>query len=57
MLVGSEESIMCHASARFHVIISFAWILTDTRRSKNNQKSIKFGCKTRTQHGADNQDC
>ena len=57
MLVGSEESFMCHTSARFHVIISFAWILTDTRRSKKIQKSIKFGHKIRTQHGADNQDC
>ena len=40
MLGGSEEKIICHTSARFHVIILITWILTDTRRSKNIQKKI-----------------
>ena len=38
MLGGSEEKIMCHTSARFHVIILIRWILTDTKRSKKIQK-------------------
>ena len=53
---GSEENIMCHIPARFHVIILITWILTDTRRSKNIQKKRKFGWKIRIQHGLDKQD-
>ena len=45
MLGGSEEKLMCHTSAIFHVIILITWILTDTRRSNNIQKKIKFGWK------------
>ena len=45
MLGGSEEKLMCHTSATFHVIILITWILTDTRRSNNIQKKIKFGWK------------
>ena len=56
MLGGSEEKIMCHTSARFHVIILITWILTDTRRSKNIQKKRKFGWKIRIQQGLDKQD-
>ena len=41
MLGRSEEKIMCHTSARFHVITLITWILTDTRRSKNIQKKRK----------------
>ena len=41
MLGGSEEK-MCHTSVRSHVIILITWILTDTRRSKNIQKNVKF---------------
>ena len=37
MLGGSEEKIICHTSARIHVIILITSILTDTRRSKNIQ--------------------
>ena len=40
MLGGSEGKIMYHSSARFHVIILFTWIFTDTRRSKNIQKNL-----------------
>ena len=54
MLGGSEEKIMCHTSARFHVIIT--WTLTDTRRSKNIQKKVKFDWKIRIQHRLDKQD-
>ena len=36
---------MCHTSTTFHVIILITWILTDTRRSNNIQKRIKFGWK------------
>ena len=28
MLAGSEEKIICHTSARFHVIILITWMLT-----------------------------
>ena len=42
MLGGSEEKIICHTSARFHVIILITWILTDAKRSKNFQKKIKI---------------
>ena len=42
MLGGSEEKLMFHTSAIFHVIILITWILTDTRRSNNIQKKIKF---------------
>ena len=56
MLGGSEEKIMCHTSARFHVIILITWLLTVTRRSKNIQKKIKFGWKIRIQDKLDNQD-
>ena len=52
MLRGSEENIMCHTPARFHVIILITWILTDTRRSKNIQKKRKI----RIQHRPDKQD-
>ena len=47
MLGGSEEKIMSHTSARFHIVIFIAWILTDTRRYENIQKNIKFGWKIR----------
>ena len=40
MLGGSEGKIMYHSSARFHVIILFTWIFTDTRKSKNIQKNL-----------------
>ena len=50
MSVGSEEKIMCHTSIRVHVIILITWILTDTGKSKNIQKNIKFGWKIRIQH-------
>ena len=42
MLGGSERKIMCHRSTRFHVIILITWILTDTGRSRNIQKKVKF---------------
>ena len=45
MLGGSEEKLMCHTSAIFHVIILITWIFTDTRGSNNIQKKIKFGWK------------
>ena len=38
MLGGSEEKILCHASAKFHVIILITWILSDTRRSEKITK-------------------
>ena len=38
---------MYQASARFDVVILITWILTDTRRSKNIQKNIKFVRKIR----------
>ena len=38
---------MCHTSVRSHVIILVTWILTDTRKSKNIRKKIKFGWKIR----------
>ena len=56
MLVGLEEKIMWHTYARFNVIILITWILTDTRRSKNIQKNIKFDRKIRIQHRPDKQD-
>ena len=45
MSVGSEEKIICYKSVRVQVIILITWILTDTRKSKNYQKKIKFGWK------------
>ena len=39
MLGGSEEKLMCHTSARFHVIMLITRILTNTRRSKNIKKN------------------
>ena len=56
MLGGSEEKIMCHASARFHVIILITWILNDTWRSRNIQQKGKFGWKIRIQHRPDKKD-
>ena len=53
---GSEENIMCHTPARFHVIILITWILTDTRRSKNIQKNVNCFWKIRTQHRPNKQD-
>ena len=47
---------MCHTSVRSHVIILVTWILTDTRKSKNIRKKIKFGWKIRIQLRPDNQD-
>ena len=47
---------MYQTSARFDVIIINTWILTDTRRSKNIKKNIKFVWKTRTQHRPNKQD-
>ena len=47
---------MCHTSVRSHVIILVTWILTDTRKSKNIPKKIKFGWKIRIQLRPDNQD-
>ena len=41
-VVKSFEKIMCHTSARFNVIILITRILTDTRRSNNIEKIIKF---------------
>ena len=41
---------MYQTSARFDVIVLITWILTDTRRSKNIQKNVKFVWKIRTQH-------
>ena len=41
MLGGSEGKIMCHTSARFHVIIFITWILTDTKGSKNKLNYLK----------------
>ena len=55
MLVGSEEKIMCHTSATFHLTILITWILTYAKRSKNFQKNIKFGWKIRIQHRPDKQ--
>ena len=52
MLVRSEKK-LCHASARFHVIILITWILTDIRRAKNIQTNIKFGWRIRIQHRPD----
>ena len=54
--VGSEEKIICHKSVRVHVFILITWILTDTRKSKNIQKKIKFGWKIRNQHRLNNHD-
>ena len=51
MLGGSEEKLMCHTSTTFHVIILITWILTDTRRSNNIQKKIKFGWKINFSRG------
>ena len=56
MLEGSEGKVMCYTSARFHVIILLTWILTDTKRSKNVQKTKKFGWEIRIQHRPDKQD-
>ena len=43
MLVRSEEKIMYQTSAGFHEIVLITWVIrTDTRRSKNIQKNIKF---------------
>ena len=56
MLGGSEEKLICHTSARFHIIILITRMLTNTRRSKNIQKKIKFGWKIRIQHRPDTQD-
>ena len=56
MLGGSEEKLMCHTYARFHVIILIRQILTDTWRSKNIQKNIKFVSKIRIQQRPDKQD-
>ena len=49
---------ICHTSARFHVIIFITWILTDTKGSKNKiiQKKRKFGWKIRIQHRLDKED-
>ena len=47
---------MYQTSARFDVIILITWILTDTRRSKNIQKNVKFVWKIRTQHRPNKQD-
>ena len=47
---------MYQKSARFDVIILITWILTDTRRSKNIQKNVKFFGKIRTQHRPNKQD-
>ena len=55
MLGGSEKKIMCHTSARFDVIILITRILTDTRRSNNIKKIIKFGWKIGIQHRLDKQ--
>ena len=56
MSVGSEEKIICHKSVRVHVINLMTWILTDTRKSKNIQKKIKFGWKIRNHHRPHNHD-
>ena len=48
--LGSEDKIMWHTSVGVYVIILITLILTDTRKSRNNQKKIKFGCKIRIQH-------
>ena len=53
MLLRSEEKIMRHTSARFHVIVLFTWIITDARGSKNIQKNIKFVWKIRIHHRPD----
>ena len=50
MLGGLEKKIICHTSARFDVIILITRVLTDTRRSNNIKKIIKFGLKIRIQH-------
>ena len=39
---------MYQTSARFDVTILTTWMLTDTRRSKNTQKKVKFVWKIRT---------
>ena len=56
MLVRSGEKIMYHTSARFHEIILITWVLTDTRRSKNIQKNIKFVWEIRIKETLDKQD-
>ena len=56
MLVGSKEKIMYQTFARFHGIILITWIWTDTKRSKNIQKNVKFVWKIRTQQRPNKQD-
>ena len=41
MLVGSEEKIMCHTSATFHLTIWITWILTYAKRSKEYKIWLK----------------
>ena len=47
---------MYQTSTRFDVIILITLVLTDTRRSKNIQKNVKFVWKIRTQHRPNKQD-
>ena len=47
---------MYQKSARFDLIISITWILTDTKRSKNIQNNVNFVRKIRTQHRPNKQD-
>ena len=54
MSVESEEKIIRLKSVRVHVIILIPWISTDTRKSKNIRKKIKFGWKIRNQHRPNN---
>ena len=41
MLVGSEEKIMCHTSARFQVIILITWT-SDTKDESKNKIADKY---------------
>ena len=41
---------------RFDPIILITWILTDSRKSKNIQKNVKFVWKIRSQHRPNKQD-
>ena len=56
MLVRSEEKIMYQTSAGFHEIVLITWVLTDTRRSKNIQKNLKFVWEIKIKETLDKQD-
>ena len=55
MSVGSVEK-MYQTSARFDVIFLITLILTDTRRSKDTEKKVKFVLKIKIWHRSNKQD-